>query len=83
MQVRSVSNHTLQAEFSTMLPVYLPISEKECTEISISIVIRINPSPAFYFLQCSSQSMFQALGRRMSLGGPKFDMVLFQEHWEI
>lgn len=79
-QVRPVSNHTLQAEFSTTLPVYLPISEKECAEISISIAIGINLPP---FLQRSSQFMLQPPGCRMSLGGPKFDTLLFQQLWEI
>lgn len=38
-EVRPVSNHTLQAEFTTTLSVYLHINGEECKEISISTPI--------------------------------------------
>lgn len=38
-EVRPVSNHTLQAEFTTTLPVYPPINGEEREEISISTPI--------------------------------------------
>lgn len=55
-EVRPVSNHTLQAEFTTALPVYLPINEEERKEISISTPICFTHTHLL-FLLCSSQSV--------------------------
>ena len=54
--VRPVSNHTLQAEFTTKLPVYSPINREEHRQISISTPICFYHLPSTFPLFSSSQS---------------------------